>query len=103
MNIVSVIFTKVYEVDSMFGPKSDTSNRNHKFTSSFTRADDYSDEENIRLNIPDYKDINNDSFNHDSIQNAVFFIIRSTCDDDVHKVSKILFKYFYISFDLKGN
>lgn len=61
-------------------------NENYQFMTDFPRALDYSNEEEIIKALPHYKDINSSAFDPDKIAHAHFFILRSTNDDDIHKV-----------------
>ena len=68
------------------------SNEGHQFETDFPRALDYSDEEQIAKALPHYKEINSSAFDPDKIAHAHFFILRSTNDDDIHKVSQYIIK-----------
>lgn len=61
-------------------------NEGYAFATEFPRALDYSNEEQVVQAIPHYKEINSPSFDPDKITHAHFFILRSTNDDDIHKV-----------------
>jgi len=61
-------------------------NEGFPFESDFPRALDYSNEEQIMNALSHYKEINSSGFDPDKIAHAHFFIMRSTNDDDIHKV-----------------
>ena len=54
----------------------------------FFKLNDYEDYEKIRQSIPSCAKMNNPDFEPTKFQNARFFIIRSYCEDDVHKAIK---------------
>lgn len=59
------------------------------FTSNFPRASDYSNVQSIVEAFPHLKDCNNPEFDIESISNdAVFYILRSSNDDNIHKAIK---------------
>lgn len=62
-------------------------NEEYKFETEFSRALNYADEAQILKALPHYKDINSSGFDPDKIAHAHFFILRSTNDDDIHKVN----------------
>ena len=64
-------------------------NEGFQFETEFDRALDYSDEEQILKALAHYKEINSSSFDPDKIAHAHFFILRSTNDDDIHKVKNM--------------
>lgn len=67
----------------------DLNNENFAFENEFPRALNYSQEEDIMKVFPHYKEINNPSFDPDKLTHSDFFILRSTNDDDIHKVNKL--------------
>lgn len=50
------------------------------------QLDDYKDITKVREKFECLKDLHNPKFKVDSIKEAEFFILRSTNDDDLHKV-----------------
>lgn len=53
----------------------------------FVTLERYDDEKLIKKSLEACSNINDAEFDIDRIQNAQFFILRSTNDDDLHKVS----------------
>lgn len=64
-------------------------NENFAFQNEFPRVCSYSKDEDILKVFPHYKEINNPSFDPDKLTHSDFFILRSTNDDDIHKVIAI--------------
>ena len=52
-----------------------------------TNLDDYSDHEKIKQFFHSCEDMNEPRFNPSKLNDAEFFVLRSTCDDDIHKVN----------------
>lgn len=76
-------------------------NEGYPFAAEFPRALDYSNEEEIMKALPHYKEINSSGFDPDKIAHAHFFILRSTNDDDIHKVIRPSVPFFsHHIFDL---
>ena len=61
---------------------------NYSFQNEFTRAVDYDDKTSIHEGLPHLRTINNQDIDITKIDNAYFFIVRSTNDDDIHKAIK---------------
>lgn len=53
-----------------------------------TKLEYYTDMSKIKLLFRSCEDANDDSFNWLKLNDAVFFVLRSTCDDDIHKAIK---------------
>ena len=51
-----------------------------------TKLDDYSDHGKLKLFFHSCEDMNEPRFNLSKLNDAEFFVLRSTCDDDIHKV-----------------
>ena len=52
----------------------------------FPRASNYSNMADIVQVFPHLKYVNSETFDTEKINNADFYVIKSTNDDDVHKV-----------------
>lgn len=52
------------------------------------KLENYNDSSKIKLMFESSRGMNDINFDLHKIKNAVFFIIRSTCDDDIHKSIK---------------
>ena len=52
-----------------------------------TKLEKYNDYSKIKLLYRSCEDINDPRVNFAKLQDAEFFVLRSTCDDDIHKVS----------------
>jgi len=65
------------------------SNMNVSFSKSFPRAQDYSSQESILKAFPHLQGVNDPNFCQNSISNnAHFYILRSSNDDNIHKAVK---------------
>ena len=53
-----------------------------------TKLDSYSDYGKIKLLFHSCEDMNEPRFNLAKLNDAEFFVLRSTCDDDIHKAIK---------------
>jgi hypothetical protein len=71
-----------------YGTKSNLEkDRNYKYhNKDLKRAANYKSLETVVETFSDLKNVNSDSFDIVSIENAKFFIVRSNNDDDIHKV-----------------
>lgn len=63
------------------------------------RLANYNDITQIRAGFDSCERVNDPSFDPQSVKEAVFFILRSTCDDDIHKA----IKYSYWTSTTKTN
>lgn len=54
----------------------------------FLKLENYKDMSKIKIIFNSVSDVNNPNFDVDGIEDAVFYILRSTCDDDIHKSIK---------------
>ena len=54
----------------------------------FLKLENYQDVSKVKIFFDSVSDMNNPSFDVDGMENAVFYILRSTCDDDIHKAIK---------------
>lgn len=61
---------------------------NYVFKKDFPRLGDYKNMETLRAKFESLSEVNNQAFNPDTVQNAIFFVIKSTNDDDIHKAIK---------------
>lgn len=52
-----------------------------------TKLDKYSDYSKIKLLYRSCEDMNDPKINFAKLNDAEFFVLRSTCDDDIHKAS----------------
>ena len=57
-------------------------------TQPFLHLSAYDDDATIKKAFPSAMNYNDPNFDPDSIKSAEFFIVRSTCDDDIHKSIK---------------
>jgi len=55
---------------------------------SFKKLENYNDISKIKCAFPSTLKMNDPNFDPHKIKNAKFFILRSTCDDDIHKAIK---------------
>lgn len=53
-----------------------------------TKLDSYAEMSKIRLLFRSCEDMNDPKFNPSKLNDAEFFVLRSTCDDDIHKAIK---------------
>lgn len=60
--------------------------KNEVLNIKMTQLGDYSDTNKVKAYFPRCRTINNPALNFERLQSAEFFILRSTCDDDIHKV-----------------
>jgi hypothetical protein len=51
-----------------------------------TKLEKYSDYSKIKLLFRSCEDMNDSKINFSKLHDAEFFVLRSTCDDDIHKV-----------------
>ena len=54
----------------------------------FRKLEKYTDLSKIKLMFESATHVNDPYFDTDSLHDAVFYILRSTCDDDIHKSIK---------------
>jgi hypothetical protein len=52
------------------------------------KLEDYEDYHKIKAMFKSCANMNSEMFDIESIQDAEFYILRSTCDDDIHKAIK---------------
>ncbi len=52
------------------------------------KLDEYEDYGKIKVMFNSCRDMNNEDFEPSRLKNAEFYILRSTCDDDIHKAIK---------------
>ena len=52
------------------------------------KLDDYDDYSKIKIMFPACRQMNSEDFDPNYIDDAEFYILRSTCDDDIHKALK---------------
>jgi len=69
-----------------------------KYTTNFPRAVNYHDPIEITKAFPNLKYVNSSTFDYTRINYADFFVIKSTNDDDVHKVLSFFSKLIKLSF-----
>lgn len=60
--------------------------KNEVLNLKMTQLPDYSDLSRVKAAFPRCATVNNPSLTFDRLTHAEFFILRSTCDDDIHKV-----------------
>lgn len=60
--------------------------KNEVLSIKMTQLSDYADVPRIKTHFPRCRTVNNPSLTFERLQHAEFFILRSTCDDDIHKV-----------------
>jgi hypothetical protein len=78
-------FYQFQDQSNYYDPFSDS---NAAYTSNFPRAKDYSNLKSITQVFPHLEKINDPNFDIDNISpNAHFYILRSSNDDNIHKVS----------------
>ena len=61
-----------------------------KFMTNFPRATNYSNMADINKSFPNLKYVNSETFDYKRVNYADFYVIKSTNDDDVHKVRYFL-------------
>lgn len=66
--------------------------QNNVINQPFIHLSNYEDERAIRAAFPAAHTYNDPIFDPDTIKNAQFYILRSSCDDDIHKVKLLLFE-----------
>lgn len=52
-----------------------------------TKLENYNDYSKIKLLFHSCEDMNDQKLNFNKLNDAEFFVMRSTCDDDIHKVA----------------
>jgi hypothetical protein len=60
--------------------------KNEVLNLKMTQLPDYNDALRVKTAFPRCATVNNPSLTFDRLAHAEFFILRSTCDDDIHKV-----------------
>lgn len=53
-----------------------------------TKLDDYSDGGKVKMLFRSCEDMNEGGVDWEKLRQAQFYIVRATCDDDVHKAIK---------------
>ena len=61
-----------------------------KYMTNFPRATNYGNMADITKSFPNLKYVNSETFDYKRVNYADFYVIKSTNDDDVHKVRYFL-------------
>jgi len=85
-NYYTQMMNQMFQFGMMPMPMPKYNSQKNSYVKEFVSIDDYSEPEKIRKAFPSCANYNDPNYGVQQLKKAEFFIIRSTNDDDLHKV-----------------